>query len=307
LKRFSPLTLSMALVLSVNFAFADKVVFTQDDSVKAYETAKRFVEDCTPRNAGTLRGRLAANWIVDMVSRCGVDAEIDSFKDETPLGVKNFNNVEVLFKAKKPSAPWIVFMSHYDTAPTVKGGFKGANDSASTTGLLISLAGALKRAGGAGDNNILFVWTDGEECFKFYAPNDGFHGSRHLAGKVVKEKRLVRAAVCLDMLGDKNLNIMLPDNSSKHLIDIVLRAAKNVGCGKYVKEEDRFDVKDDHTAFLKVGYPAIDLIDFEFGSRPGLNDYWHTTDDTIDKISSESLYVSGRIAAECLNIIDARK
>lgn len=293
--------------LSVNLLFADKVTFTEEDSRNAYENAVRFVKDCTPRNAGTLRGRLAANWIVDMVSRCGVDADIDTFEDKTPYGKKTFHNVEVLFKAKDKSKPWIVFMSHFDTAPTVKGYFEGANDSASTTALMISFVASLRRAGGAHENNILFVWTDGEECFKSYGPLDGFHGSRHLVKKFIAEKRKVTAAVCLDMLGDKNLNIMMPYNSTKYLIDATLQAAKNVNLEKFVKLERRFDIRDDHTAFLEAGYPSIDLIDFEFGSMPGLNDYWHTQKDSIDKISAESLYVSGRIATELLNIIDLRK
>jgi Zn-dependent M28 family amino/carboxypeptidase len=108
------------------------------------------------------------------------------------------------------------------------------------------------------------------------------------------------------MLGDKNLNIMLPYNSTQNLIEIVLNAAKNVKLDKYVTLEKRFDIIDDHTAFLKAGFPAIDLIDFEFGSNPGWNDYWHTPNDSIDKISAESLFVSGRIASEILNIIDSR-
>lgn len=299
--------LFLVFSLSVNIAFADKVVFTEEDAQKAYKNAVDFVKACTPRNAGTLRGRLAANWIVDKVSRYGVDADIDTFEDETPYGKKVFHNVEVLFKAKEKSRPWIVFMSHFDTAPTVKGRFEGANDSASTTGLMISLAASLRRAGGCCGNNILFVWTDGEECFKEYGPSDGFHGSRHLVKKIIAEKRDVLAAVCLDMLGDRDLNIMLPYNSTKHLIDAALQAAKNVKLEKFISLEKRFDIRDDHTAFLEAGYPAIDLIDFEFGSKPGLNDYWHTPKDSIDKISAESLYVSGRIAAELLNIIDARK
>jgi hypothetical protein len=47
--------------------------------------------------------------------------------------------------------------------------------------------------------------------------------------------------------------------------------------------------------------PAIDLIDFKFGSAPGLNDYWHTTEDTMDKLSPESLEIIGRILACMIN------
>ena len=66
-------------------------------------------------------------------------------------------------------------------------------------------------------------------------------------------------------------------------------------------------VKDDHSAFLDLGYPAIDLIDFDFGSAPGRNDYWHTPADTMDKVSEESLLTAGRLAAELINLLDGGK
>ena len=59
-------------------------------------------------------------------------------------------------------------------------------------------------------------------------------------------------------------------------------------------------VKDDHAPFLEKGFKAIDLIDFNYG--PG-NSYWHTPQDTMDKISKESLLKSCRILAELLNIL----
>ena len=59
-------------------------------------------------------------------------------------------------------------------------------------------------------------------------------------------------------------------------------------------------VKDDHVAFLGRGYPAVDLIDFEYGPQ---NAYWHTPQDTMDKISEDSLLKSGKIVAELLNIL----
>ena len=61
---------------------------------------------------------------------------------------------------------------------------------------------------------------------------------------------------------------------------------------------------DDHQPFLDAGFPAIDLIDFRYGSRPGANDYWHTADDTIDKLSAESLRCVGMIAIELIRNLD---
>ena len=281
---------------------AAPIEFTEADAHVALAAASNLVERCTPRDAGTMRGRLAANWILDRVSRTGVDASLDKFRAPTPDGERPFANVIVEFPGTKTNAAWIVVMSHFDTMPDIGDGFQGANDGASTSGLLIALANAIRRAGRQPEN-IALVWTDGEECRRSYGPNDGFQGSRRLADSYRTRNRAVKAAICLDMLGDKNLNITIPANTTPFLKDITLAAAKRIRAADKIKVKDDIVVKDDHSAFLDLGYPSIDLIDFDFGSAPGLNDWWHTPNDTLDKISAESLLVSGRLTAEILNAL----
>ena len=105
------------------------------------------------------------------------------------------------------------------------------------------------------------------------------------------------------MLGDRDLNIVVPGNGERTLRRLARIAADRAGVGAKVKLRDDLVVKDDHQAFLDAGCAAIDLIDFDFGSAPGLNDWWHTPNDTLDKISAESLFVSGRLTAEILNAL----
>ena len=281
---------------------AAPIEFTEADAQAAFSVASNLVERCTPRDAGTLRGRLAAEWILDRVSRTGVDASLDKFRAPTPDGERAFANVIVEIPGTKTNAAWIVLLSHFDTMPNVGEGFQGANDGASTSGLLIALVRAIRRAGRQPEN-IALVWTDGEECRRSYGPKDGFQGSRHLAESYRARNRAVKAAICLDMLGDKNLNLTIPANTTPFLKDIALAAAKRIGAAAKITVKDDIVVKDDHSAFLEIGYPAIDLIDFDFGSAPGLNDWWHTPNDTLDKISAASLLVSGRLTAEILNAL----
>ena len=284
---------------------AAAIAFTPADAKLAYDEAAALVREHTPRNAGTIRARLAAGWILDRVSRTGVDAALDRFTDGTPDGERSFCNVMVEIPGSATNAPWIVLMSHYDTAPNVGQGFQGANDGASTTGLLIALAAAIRRAGPHRDS-IALVWTDGEECRREYGPDDGFHGSRRLVDVFRERHRPVKAAICLDMLGDRNLNIIIPGNGEPILRKIAKVAAGRAGVGRYVTLSDDVIVKDDHQAFLDAGCAAVDIIDFDFGSAPGRNDYWHTPADTIDKISEASLLMSGRLVAEMLNILGSK-
>ena len=283
-------------------AAAERVAYTAADAHDAYELAAEFVRSCTPRDAGTIRGRLAANWLMDRASRSGADAFIDSFKAETPDGVKSFANVVVEFKGTKENAPWIVLLSHFDTPPNIGKGFEGANDGASTSALLVSLVNAVRRAGAQGDN-VAFIWTDAEECRVAYAENDGLQGAKHAVAQFKAKQRAVKAAIGLDMLGDRDLHIRMPANGTVQLQNAVFEAAKRAGQEGLVSL-GRDTVKDDFAVFLDAGCPAVNLIDFEYGSAPGRNDYWHTVHDTIDKISDESLLKAGMLVAELLNMLE---
>lgn len=275
---------------------AAALAFAPQDAAFAHKTAKEFVESCTPRDAGTIRGNIAANWILDRASMTGANVRRDIFMASTPSGERRFVNLYAEYQSN-PDDGWIILVSHYDTKPGSQ--CPGANDGASTTALLISIANALgewKTPKG----NVMLVWTDGEECQGAkYSVGDGFQGSQRAVKYLQEKKRNVRAVLCLDMLGDKDLEISIPANGDKTLARIATIAARRIGEPKLVKRtEDR--VKDDHVAFLDAGYRAIDLIDFEYGPD---NSWWHTDEDTIDKISEESLYKSGRLVCELLNIL----
>ena len=286
-------------VLAAWTAGAAPLAFTKDDAKSAYEAASAFVKECTPRHAGTLRGRLAANWLLDRASWCGADASLDAFRDTTPFGERAFANVVIEFPGTKTNGHWIVLMSHFDTPSTATQPCAGANDGASTSGLLIALADAIHRTGPHPDN-IALVWTDGEECAKAYGPTDGFHGSRHLVDKFREQGRSVKTAICLDMLGDKDLHVIVPANTTAILKKLALQAAEKAGLKGLVKVDESLVVTDDHSAFLSAGCPAINFIDFDYG--PG-NTWWHTSEDTMDKVSEESLFSSGRLVAAFLNIL----
>ena len=281
----------------VSLLLAAALGFSAQDAHLAYETAGVLVEKCTPRDAGTIRCHvIAANRILDAASAAGADVRRDSFRAMTPKGERDFTNLYAEFKAGDSHAKWVVLISHYDTKPGCN--CPGANDGASTAGLLVGIANAVvnckKRKG-----NLLLVWTDGEECMESYGPNDGFWGSKRAAEMIASENRQVQAVICLDMLGDKDLSISIPSNGAKTLAKLVQHAARRAGYPDLVKPMAE-SVKDDHVAFLDRGYPAVDLIDFEYGPQ---NSYWHTPQDTMDKISEESLLKSGRLVAEMLNIL----
>ena len=277
---------------------AASLVFSQADANLAFKTATGLVENHTPRDSGTTRSMLAANYLLDAASAAGADVRRDMFVAKTPKGERRFTNLIASFK-RNPDAPWVVLVSHYDTKTGVD--CPGANDGASTSGLLVALAGVLYNHRTQNDN-VMLIWTDGEECMNAYVEDDGLWGSRHAAKSLKESGVKVKAVICLDMLGDKDLHVSIPKNSSPALSKIALAAAKKAGVDDKVSRVDLL-VKDDHVPFLEAGFKSIDLIDFEYGSAPGLNDYWHTAKDTVDKISEESLFTAGKLVAGMLDIL----
>ena len=257
-----------------------------------------------PKPAGTPAAEKAALWIREELSAVGLNAEVLSFDDKTPRGSNTFHNVRAILPGD--ARKLIIISCHFDTKTEIADDFAGANDSGSGVGLLIELASVLKKARSTASTvpEIHFAFFDGEECQIHYGVHDGFHGSRKMADDYVSEGRAkdVVVMINLDMVGDQDLSITIPQNSDAYLVSKVFEASHNMGCRSKFRLFGRI-ISDDHTAFLDRGMPAIDLIDFAYGSAPSLNDYWHTDEDTLDKIKPESLELVGRVTLEMLNLL----
>lgn len=253
--------------------------------------------------AGSPAAGKAADYLVRRLSEMGVSASIDPFEEATPDGIKSFRNVIGVIPGSTNRI--VILGAHYDLKSGIDS-FVGANDSGSGVGLLLAMAPVLKAASAAG-NEVWLVFLDGEECRVNYGPNDGLHGSRHLAGKLVADGHAsrVQAFILVDMIGDKSLNVTLPRNSDPALMAAVFKAAAEAGTRAVFTLSD-YTILDDHQPFLDKGIPAIDLIDFQYGSSPQLNDYWHTANDTLDKLSANSLEVVGQVVLRVLNDLSAQ-
>jgi glutaminyl-peptide cyclotransferase len=262
----------------------------------ALERVRRLC-DLGPRNALTPGAEAAAKWIADELSAIGLQPTIDAFDDPAPDGASRiFRNVTATMPGTGSGR--LLLLSHYDTKSGVSDTFVGANDGGSSTGLLLELAAHFSHTPAV--PSVTFAFLDGEECRRAYSETDGLHGSRHLARKIRKAGQGADAVILLDMVGDRDLRLTLPRNGTAHLKTALLDAAAIQGLRAKVGLLS-YDMVDDHVPFLDAGFPAIDLIDFEYGSTPGLRNYWHTEADTIDKLSSESLQVTGAIVIQLIS------
>jgi glutaminyl-peptide cyclotransferase len=271
---------------------------------KALHEVTQFVQ-LGPRDSGTPGAKVAAEYLARRLKEIGLDADIDEFTDRTPSGETKFRNVTGRLIGNSPGL--IILVSHYDTKSGISDDFSGANDSGSSTGLLLALARFYKQSDWQGPS-LFFSFVDGEECMKNYGRHDGLHGSRRQAA-VLTEGRLsadVKAVIVLDMIGDRDLQVTIPRNCDPGLRRLALQCAHDEGVRPQFSLL-RSAMTDDHVPFLEAGMPAIDLIDFQFGSAPGKNDYWHTPQDTLDKLSPDSLQLVGRVTIRMINGLSGEK
>ncbi len=263
---------------------------------RALEETARFVA-LGPRESGTPGAERAAAYLADRLRALGLEPVVDTFEALTPDGTQTFRNVRGRLPGS--TSETVIFVSHYDTKSGIATNFVGANDSGSSTGLLLELARVLRNRRGGPD--LEFLFTDGEECRRDYGPHDGLTGSRRRAAqlKASGEARRVRGVILLDMIGDRDLKVTVPRNCDSHLALAVFAAAEAEGVRSRFGLSDGA-VLDDHVPFLEAGMPAVDLIDFQYGEGPDDNRYWHTVEDTMDKLSGESLELVGRVVLRLL-------
>ena len=231
----------------------------------------------------------------------GVDVEQDKFTAQTPVGKMPVNNIIAKFPGRKDGI--IVVAGHYDTNYPLPKAYVGANDGGSTTGLLLALADQFRGKERDG-YSVWLVWTDAEEAFVTWSDSDSLYGTKQLAQKWRQDgtAKKIKAFILVDMIGDADLDIQKEANSTPWLSDLVYQAATNLGYQSHFYEV-RAVIDDDHLPFLKIGVPAVDIIDLDYGYN---NVYHHSVQDTLDKLSPQSLAISGDVVLETIRLLDAR-
>jgi len=256
-----------------------------------------------PRPLGSANHKKVEDYLLAHLK--GDVVENDIFAADTPEGKFPVHNIVAKFPGKKDGL--VVIASHYDTNyPLRNTSYVGANDGGSSSALLLELANQLR--GKARDGySIWLVWDDAEEAMKpdTETPfmDDSLYGITHLAEKWQADGTLkrIKAFILADMIGDADLNVDRDTNSTAWVEDVVYEAATRLGYQSHFFARTLPGVSDDHIPFVKRGVPSADLIDFDYG----YNDvFWHTTQDTVDKLSPKSLEIVGSTILETVGILD---
>jgi Zn-dependent M28 family amino/carboxypeptidase len=244
-----------------------------------------------PRPTGSEANRKAGDYIRRTLERYGWTVEEQEFSYR---GERVRNIV-----GKKGQGPIIALGTHYDTRPLADRDatdrsrpVPGANDGGSGAGVLLELARVLGKEA-TDQAEIWLIFFDGEDRGGI----DGWAwcvGSSHMVADMVARKvPLPEYAVIIDMVGDKDQQIYYEWSSSLWLQEKIWRIADELGYRRHFIPQHKYEIIDDHTAFLTWGISAALVIDFDYP-------YWHTVEDTLDKISVDSLQRVGDVMVTLL-------
>jgi hypothetical protein len=250
-----------------------------------------------PRIPGTAGHARAAAWI-DSMSRARADSVITQRWWHHPATGDSVEMINILAQVNPAATERVLYIAHWDTRPhadndpkDTKGPVPGANDGGSGVAILLGVMDALRKNKPTIGVDLLFV--DGEDFGSFGPPRvDVLVGSEYYARNQIAPKPLF--AVLFDMVGGRDLYIPKESNSeiaAPDVVDKVWGIAERMGYGHiFVRQLQA--VVDDHIPLIETGgIRVIDVI-------TDLNRYpaWHTTSDTPDKLSVESLEAVGNVA-----------
>lgn len=267
-------------------------------------SAFRYIEQQVafgPRIPGTEHHRRMGDWLDSLLRQRADTVVVQAWTHTTASGqALPLRNFLARYKPAEPRR--ILLVAHWDTRPRADGPASrdstapvpGANDGGSGVAVLLGVADVLKKAPPEIGVDLLFV--DGEDYGAFDDTRaDVLIGARYYAQHPPSGPR-PEFAVLFDIVADRDLQIYQEGNSligAPRVVEWVWNLAAAMGYGQYFIASPRYTLTDDHIELQKAGIPAIDVIDFDYGPD---NSWWHTTDDTVDKLSAASLKAVGDVA-----------
>lgn len=236
-----------------------------------------------PRTPGSPAHAAAVDWMLAELTAAGWQVSVQ----ETEWNGQLVRNVVA---ERGSGSPWILLGAHYDSRIYAdqdpdparrQDPVPGANDGASGVAVLLEIARVLPADY---PGRVTIVFFDAEDSGGI--PGwDWIMGSRAYAASLEAN---LDAMILVDLVGDVDLSLPYDGNSDEALREEIWALAAEMGYGDIFIPEVKYTILDDHVPFLERGIPAVDIIDLDY-------EYWHTTADTADKVSAQSLQVVGEV------------
>lgn len=276
------------------------------DGTRAMDHVKKQI-DFGPRPPDTPQLAKTRAYIADELRSSGLKVSFDEFVAVTPQGQKKMANI--VGEIAGESKTMILLTSHYETKYYKDMLFVGANDPAASVATLLEIGRVLGSSKEKPKVTYRLVFFDGEEAFceawsDCNNPDgpDNTYGSRHYVSLLQEKDEIDNAAalILLDLMGYKNLELGRDSLSTRWLQDIIWQTGRELGHSKIFVDREEGVGGDDHEPFLRAGVPAVDLI--QLSSYP----HWHKADDTMDKVSAQSMKIVGETVLASLPKIATR-
>ena len=268
------------------------------DAERAFEDLVAQVE-IGPRPAGSAASRETAELIAERLREAGA----------TDVAIQE-PHLNVVGTIPGDGEGAVVVGAHHDTKDDVGEEFEGANDGASGVAVVLEVARALApRVEGPSVHLALFDAEEARGDRPF--TEDGTRGSRQYVAYAERAEQgsppldRIRAMVLFDMVGDCDLSIPREANSDPELYERFANAARELDADASPApfEGETGGILDDHIPFVEAGIPAVDLIDFDYGPGGAPGEWWHTEEDSLDKVCPESLAAVGEPALRAIERI----
>jgi glutaminyl-peptide cyclotransferase len=265
------------------------------DGNRAFEYVAKQVA-FGPRPSGSPAIAQIQEYLLSQLKSFGCTTAVDSFTADTPVGRLPMKNIVAKIPGEDSSI--IMLGTHYDTVLRNDIVFVGADDAGSSTGVMLELARLLCAPGAPKSKHAVWIaFFDGEEAMKSWSETDSRYGSRQMAARLAAtgDIKKIKAFLLADLVGSKQLHFMR-DPTTKSLTDLVWNTAAKLGYSA-IFINPAAGMEDDHNSFAKRSVPVVDVIDLD---RSGDVLFWHTADDTMDKISAKSLAITGHVFLESI-------
>jgi hypothetical protein len=250
-----------------------------------------------PRPSGSATIGQLQEYVQSELTSYGCKVDTDFFTADTPAGRLPMKNIVAKIPGDKPAI--IILATHYDTK--LLPNFVGADDGGSSTGVMLELARLLCPKRGA--YQVWITFFDGEEAVKDWSETDSRYGSRQMAAKLAMGGDIpkIKAFLLADIVGNHPLRFLRDGNSTPELTDLVWKTAAKLGYSSVFVDEET-PIEDDHLPFRKRSVPVVDVIDLvEIQGT-----YWHTPQDTLDKVSAKSLAITGHVFLESVKQLQSK-
>jgi glutaminyl-peptide cyclotransferase len=270
------------------------------DGKRAYAHVAKQVS-FGPRPAGSPALAQTQDYLLSELKSYGCTADVDAFSSDTPAGRIAMKNILVKIPGDKPGV--ILLGTHYDTKRLEN--FVGADDAGSSTGVMLELARLL--CSQRSRYNVWIAFFDGEEAVRpEWQDPDNCYGSREMAARFANSGDLtkIKAFLLADLVGTRTPHFKRETYSTKTLVDLVWSVAKKLGYSN-IFVDDSSPIEDDHQSFLKRHVPSVDVIDLDNGPGGDVY-YWHTPQDSLDKISPKTLAIVGHVFLESVKQLQSK-